>query len=98
MTNKERQFPKMLNASRKKRIAAGSGTKVQEINQLVKMHKQMSGMMKKMRSKGGMKAMMGMAGQAGLSPTDLAKMGGSAAGLPGLGSGGLPPGLGGPKK
>ena len=63
MTKKERQFPKILNASRKKRVAAGSGTRVQEINQLVKMHKQMSVMMKKMgRNKGMMANLFGGGG------------------------------------
>lgn len=56
MTKKERTTPKLLNASRKKRIAAGSGTSVQEINKLVKAHRQMADMMKKM-GKGGMKGM-----------------------------------------
>ena len=74
MTKKERKSPKLLNASRKKRIAAGSGTSVQEINKLVKAHRQMADMMKKM-GKGGMK---GLAGQ-------LAGMGG---GMPGGGMGG----------
>jgi signal recognition particle subunit SRP54 len=94
MTRQERQKPAVLNASRRKRIAAGAGVTVQDVNKLLKMYKQMSGMMKKMRSKGGMKAMMGMAGQAGVSPADLAKMGGGQ--MPGLG-GGLPPGFGGKK-
>ena len=111
MTKQERRKPAVLNASRRKRIAAGSGTSVQEVNKLLKMHQQMAGMMKKMRTKGGMKAMMAAAGQAGMSPTDLAKMGGAARGkdvdLSGLGGGmpgGLPglggglPGLGGKKK
>tara|TARA_R110000772_G_scaffold146449_6_gene256601 strand:- start:248 stop:655 length:408 start_codon:yes stop_codon:yes gene_type:complete len=105
MTRKERRKPALLNASRRKRIAAGSGTTVQEVNKLLKMHQQMAGMMKKMRTKGGMKAMMGAASQAGMSPADLAKMGGQMpGGLPGMGSGGLPglggslPGLGGKKK
>ena len=98
---------KKLNASRRKRIAAGSGTSVQEVNKLLKMHQQMAGMMKKMRTKGGMKAMMGAASQAGMSPADLARMGGQQL-PPGMGSGGLPgglpglggglPGLGGKKK
>ncbi|MCF8473303.1 MAG: signal recognition particle protein [Emcibacter sp.] len=52
MTPKERAMPQLLNASRKKRIAAGSGTSVQDINKLIKMQKQMAGMMKKM-GKGG---------------------------------------------
>ncbi len=59
MTKKERAFPKLLNASRKKRIAAGSGTSVQEINKLIKMHRQMADMMKKMGKKGGMGGLFG---------------------------------------
>ena len=47
MTPEERLKPKMIHASRKKRIAAGSGTSVQEVNRLLKQFKQMSGMMKK---------------------------------------------------
>lgn len=100
MTKKERAKPALLNASRRKRIAAGAGVTVQDVNRVLKMHKQMSGMMKKM-SKGGMHGIMNMMGQAGVSPADLAKMGGGAAmpgGMPG--AGGLPniPGLTGPKK
>ncbi len=72
MTKAERKTPKLLNASRKKRIARGSGTSVQEINKLVKAHRQMADMMKKM-GKGGMK---GMAKQ-------LAGMGGMGGGMPG---------------
>ena len=53
MTPFERRNPKVLNAARKKRIAAGSGTQVQEINRLVKMHAQMADIIKKMgRGKG----------------------------------------------
>ncbi len=102
MTRKERAKPALLNASRRKRIAAGSGVQVSDVNKVLKMHRQMADMMKKM-SKGGMKGMMGAMGQAGVSPGDIAKMGKDAAapggGLPGLG-GGMPniPGLGGPKK
>jgi len=59
MTKKERRFPKVLNANRKKRIAAGSGTSVQEINKLIKMHRQMADMMKKMNKGGGMASMFG---------------------------------------
>ncbi len=58
MTRKERKTPKLLNASRKKRIAAGSGSTVQEVNQLLKMHRQMADMMKAMAGKKG-KGMMG---------------------------------------
>ncbi len=59
MTPKERTKPELLNASRKKRIAAGSGTSVQDINIIVKQQKQMMVMMKKMR-KMGKGQMMGM--------------------------------------
>src|SRR5262249_56351487 len=48
MTAEERRRPDVLKASRKKRIAAGSGTKVEEINKLLKMHRGMSDMMKAM--------------------------------------------------
>ena len=94
MTRAERAKPALLNASRRKRIAAGSGTSVQEVNKVLKMHQQMAGMMKKMRTKGGMKNLMGAAQAAGLNPADLAKMGGAPGGLPGLGGGSLPPGMG----
>ncbi len=49
MTTQERRFPKVLSGSRKRRIAKGSGTTVQEINQLIKQHMQMSKMMGKMK-------------------------------------------------
>jgi len=63
MTPKERRFPDVINGSRKKRIALGSGTKIQDVNRLLKQHKQMAKMMKKMSGKGGMKKMMrGMGG------------------------------------
>ncbi len=64
MTPKERTFPKIINASRKKRIAKGSGTSVQDVNRLLKMHRQMADMMKKMgRGKGGLARMFGMGGR-----------------------------------
>jgi len=53
MTPKERKNARLLNASRKKRIAAGSGTTVQEVNKLLKMHMQMAKMMKRMGKMGG---------------------------------------------
>jgi signal recognition particle subunit SRP54 len=53
MTKVERKTPKLLNASRKKRVAAGSGASVQDINKLVKMHRQMADMMKAMGKKRG---------------------------------------------
>ncbi|MAU40913.1 MAG: signal recognition particle protein [Kordiimonas sp.] len=52
MTTKERKMPKLMNASRKKRIAAGSGCTIQDVNRLLKQHKQMATMMKKMGKKG----------------------------------------------
>lgn len=61
MTPHERRFPAVLKASRKRRIAAGSGTQVQDINRLLKQHRQMQKMMKKF-SKGGMGKMMKMMG------------------------------------
>jgi signal recognition particle subunit SRP54 len=66
MTKKERANPDLLQASRKKRIAAGAGLEVQELNRLLKQHRQMADMMKKM-GKGGMlkKAMAGMFGKGG---------------------------------
>lgn len=57
MTPAERQYPKTINGSRKKRIAKGSGLQIQDVNRLLKQHLQMSKMMKKM-SKGGMARMM----------------------------------------
>jgi signal recognition particle subunit SRP54 len=57
MTPDERQRPDLIKGSRKKRIAAGSGTQIQDINRLLKQFKQMQKMMKKF-SKGGMKNMM----------------------------------------
>ncbi len=57
MTMKEREHPELIKGSRKKRIAAGSGTQVQDVNRLLKQFTQMQKMMKKMQ-KGGMKGMM----------------------------------------
>jgi len=54
MTAKERRNYKILNASRRRRIAGGSGTKVQDINRLVKNYQQMRKMLKQMKKKGGM--------------------------------------------
>src|SRR5918993_1465973 len=71
MTVKERRNPDILKASRKKRIAAGSGTKVEEVNKLLKMHRQMSDMMKSMGSgkRGGLGAALGgMLGMGGGMP------------------------------
>ena len=69
MTKRERAVPQILQASRKKRIAAGAGQEVSELNKLIKMHRQMADMMKKMgkMGKGGMlkQAMRGMFGKGG---------------------------------
>lgn len=58
MTKQEKANPKLLNARRKRRIAAGSGTQVQDVNRLIKMHRQMADMMKKF-GKDGMASMLG---------------------------------------
>ena len=64
MTPLERRKPELINGSRKRRVAQGSGTQIQDINRLLKQHKQMQRMMKKMGSKGGMANMMrGMKGR-----------------------------------
>ena len=66
MTPAERRNPDLLNGSRKRRITAGSGTEIQDLNRLMKQHKQMAKMMKKMKTKGGMANM--MRGMGGMMP------------------------------
>ena len=66
MTPKERRFPDSINGSRKKRIARGSGLQIQDVNRLLKQHKQMQKMMSKMSRKGGMTNM--MRGLGGMMP------------------------------
>ena len=73
MTKKERANPDLLNAKRRIRIANGSGTKVEDVNKLMKQHRQMADMMKKV-GKGGLGSLAGMFG---------GKMGGM---MPGLGN------------
>jgi signal recognition particle subunit SRP54 len=85
MTMEERQNPGILKASRKKRIAAGSGMSVQEVNKVIKMHRQMADMMKKM-GKGGMAGLMQ---QMGGMPGMPKMPGGMMPGKGGLG-GGMP--------
>ena len=64
MTPNERRFPAIIKASRKQRIAAGSGTQVQDVNRLLKQFENMQRMMKKVSKKGGLQALMrGMRGQ-----------------------------------
>lgn len=67
MTLKERRVPKIIIGSRKKRIAQGSGTQIQDVNRLLKQFDQMQKMMKKFTKPGGMKQMMrGMGGLPGM--------------------------------
>jgi len=66
MTPKERRNPDLLKASRKKRIAAGSGSTVEEVNKLLKQHRGMADMMKQMGSAGGKGAIGKMASMFGL--------------------------------
>jgi signal recognition particle subunit SRP54 len=93
MTKAERKTPKLLNASRKKRVAAGSGTSVQDINKLVKMHRQMADMMKTMGKKRG--ALSGLFGGGGMPemPAELPPGSELPANFPGLPSGGFPGGF-----
>ena len=82
MTPKEREFPALIKGGRKKRIAAGSGTTIQDVNKTLKQFMQMQKMMKKMGSKGKMAKMMrgmgGMPGMGGKFPPG------------GMGGGGMP--------
>ena len=67
MTPLERQKPAVINGSRKRRIAKGSGTQIQDVNRLLKQFTQMQKMMKKMKNKGAMKRMMqGLGGRMGM--------------------------------
>ncbi len=106
MTPKERRKPELLNAKRKIRIAKGSGTTVQDVNKLIKMHQEMAGAMKKIKKMGGLAGMAkmfggggggggggGMGGMGGIDPAKMLSGGGG--GLPGLGGGQtkLPPGF-----
>ncbi len=72
MTMKEKNFPDLIKGSRKKRIALGSGTDIQDVNRLLKQFKQMQKMMKKMKGKGGMMKM--MRGMKGMMPGGMPPM------------------------
>jgi signal recognition particle subunit SRP54 len=89
MTPKERQRPELMNAKRKKRVAAGSGTDVQDVNKVLKMHQEMGRAMKQIRKMGGLKGLGALLGGGGMG--GLGGMGGAGAGappsLPGLGGG-----------
>jgi signal recognition particle subunit SRP54 len=94
MTPRERRHPDILKASRKKRIAAGSGTKVEDLNKLLKMHRTMADMMKAMGSgkRGPMAGLANMMGLGGGMPSaeQMAKL---AEKMPGGLPGTLPPNM-----
>ena len=75
MTGKERRIPKLIVGSRKKRIALGSGTQIQDVNRLLKQFNQMEKMMKKFTKPGGMQKMLrgisGMPGMKGMFPDNF---------------------------
>jgi signal recognition particle subunit SRP54 len=107
MTPHERRNPKVLDGKRKRRIAAGSGTKPEDVNRVLKMHRQMADVMKMMgKNKNMMQRMAGMMGLGGggmPQPTpemiEAVKRGEMPKGMPGLGApGSLPklPRIGGP--
>ena len=97
MTLKERTKPEVINAKRKIRIAKGSGTTVQDVNKLLKMHQEMAGAMKKLRKMGGIKGMMAMLGkggpQGGLAGLGNAMGGADLGDMMGKMGASLPPGL-----
>ncbi len=88
MTPKERSKPELLNAKRKIRIAKGSGTTVQDVNKLLKMHQEMARAMKRIKKMGGLKGLAAMFGKGG-------DLGSAMEGMAGLPKGSLPPGMGG---
>jgi signal recognition particle subunit SRP54 len=103
MTPKERTRPELMNAKRKIRVAKGSGTTVQEVNKLLKMHQDMATMMKKVRKMGGLGklgalfgggggggGMGGMGGLGGMGGGMPPLPGGVSGALPGLGGSGAP--------
>jgi signal recognition particle subunit SRP54 len=98
MTQRERRNPDLLKASRKKRIAAGSGTRVEDVNRLLKMHRGMADMMKALggAKRGPLAALGNMMGFGGgmPSPEEMAKLAEKMpGGIPGMPPGGLPPGF-----
>ncbi|MFW2830273.1 signal recognition particle protein [Sphingomonas sp. ID0503] len=101
MTPKERGKPELINAKRKIRVAKGSGTTVQEVNKILKMHADMATAMKRIKKMGGMKGLAAMFGKGGMDQMlgglgGAGGLGGGAGGMPSLpglggGPGGLPP-------
>ena len=89
MTAKERKRPELMNAKRKKRVAAGSGTQVQDVNKVLKMHQEMGRAMKQIKKMGGLKGLGALFGGGGGGMG-----GGGMPGLPGAGgAGGKGPGV-----
>ncbi len=74
MTPQERHAPNILNASRRNRIAKGSGVKISQVNQLIKQHMQMKRMMKKMNGGGKMKKMMKQMKARGMDPSQMPQL------------------------
>jgi signal recognition particle subunit SRP54 len=99
MTAKERARPEIINAKRKIRVAKGSGTTVQEVNKLLKMHQEMSNAMKRLRKLGGFGKLAAMFNKGGMEEAlgAMAPGGQLPGGLPGLPGGSspfnLPPGF-----
>lgn len=97
MTREERVRPGLLNAKRKRRVAIGSGTTVQDVNKLLKMHQEMAKAMKRIKKMGGIKGLMSMfGGGGGAAGAGMGGQGGGMSGMPGLpdmSPGGLPPDL-----
>jgi signal recognition particle subunit SRP54 len=89
MTPAERRRPELIQGSRKRRICLGSGTQVQDLNRLLKQHKQMQKMMKKMKGGGLQKMMRGLGGMMPPGGGPGGGMGGPGGGMGGPG-GGLP--------
>ncbi len=99
MTAKERARPEIINAKRKIRVAKGSGTTVQEVNKLLKMHQEMSNAMKRLKKLGGFGKLASMFSGGGMEKAlaGVAPGGQLPGGLPGLPGGSspfnLPPGF-----
>ena len=92
MTPKERAKPELLNAKRKIRVANGSGTTVQDVNRLLKMHQEMATMMKKVRKMGGFGKLGALFGGGGMPDLGGLMGGGAGGAAPGGGLPGLPGG------
>ena len=105
MTPKERAKPELLNAKRKIRVAKGSGTQVQDVNKIIKMHQEMARAMKQIRKMGGLKGLAAMFGKGGMGaampgldqqmgPGGLGGLGGGGGGMKLPGLGGMPSNIG----